>query len=132
MKTPILQAHVLPLSPLSQGEVIIRRWATLGSAVHVRNIRLSGCGTRRDPTLTLEEHEAVVYFWTKYNNGRIENNCRCSSNDTMIALQRATSAKNSGATVCDGNALLYKTTQKGLIEHFTYVAGSRGIPMIPL
>ena len=90
------------------------------------------CGTTgENATQPIEEHEQVVDFCCRYNNGRMKIVAGVGSNCTMTAYHLAKSAKASGA---DGILMVTpyynKTTQKGLIEHFSYVADRVDIPMI--
>lgn len=90
------------------------------------------CGTTgENATMTQYEHEELVYRVCAHNNGRMKIIAGVGSNDTEKALKFAKSAMHSGA---DGILMVTpyynKTTQKGLYEHFTYVADRADIPMI--
>lgn len=90
------------------------------------------CGTTgENATQPVPEHEKLVDFCVKHTAGRMKIIAGVGSNDTMTSLQLATSAKASGA---DGILMVTpyynKTTQKGLVAHFTYVADRVDIPMI--
>ena len=90
------------------------------------------CGTTgENATLTKYEHEAAVDFTCRKVDGRMKVIAGVGSNDTKKALGFAQSAIHSGA---DGILMVTpyynKTTQKGLYEHFTYVADRADIPMI--
>lgn len=90
------------------------------------------CGTTgENATQPCEEHEKLVDFSVKYNNGRMKIIAGVGSNDTMTALRLATSAKASGV---DGILMVTpyynKTSQQGLIKHFSYVADRVDVPMI--
>lgn len=90
------------------------------------------CGTTgENATMTEYEHEELIDFACKYNNGRMKIIAGVGSNNTEKALKNAKSAKHYGA---DGILMVTpyynKSTQKGLIEHFTYVADRVEIPMI--
>lgn len=90
------------------------------------------CGTTgENATQPITEHERLVDFCCQYNNGRMKIVAGVGSNDTMTALGLATSAKKSGV---DGILMVTpyynKTTQKGLIQHFSYVADRVDVPMI--
>ena len=64
-------------------------------------------------------------------NGRMKVIAGIGSNNTENALRAAENAKYSGAdAVLMVTPYYNKTTQKGLIEHFSYVADSVDIPMI--
>ena len=90
------------------------------------------CGTTgENATHTPNEHDELVRVTVRTVNGRMKVIAGIGSNNTANALRAAEDAKYSGA-----NAVLMvtpyynKTTQKGLIEHFSYVADRVDIPMI--
>ena len=90
------------------------------------------CGTTgENATMTAYEHEELIDRVCSYNDGRMKIIAGVGSNDTEKALRFAKSAVHSGA---DGILMVTpyynKTTQKGLYEHFTYVADRVDIPMI--
>lgn len=90
------------------------------------------CGTTgENATQPVPEHEKLVDFCVKHNNGRMKIIAGVGSNDSNTALQLATSAKASGV---DGILMVTpyynKTTQKGLVQHFSYVADRVDVPMI--
>lgn len=90
------------------------------------------CGTTgENATQPIPEHEELVDFCCQHNNGRMKIIAGVGSNDTMTSLRLATSAKASGA---DGILMVTpyynKTSQQGLIRHFSYVADRVDIPMI--
>ena len=87
--------------------------------------------TGESATLTDEEHKAAIKFTVDYVNKRIPVIAGTGSNDTDYAVQLSIYAQEVGA-----DALLLvtpyynKTSQKGLIEHFTYIADRVNIPII--
>lgn len=90
------------------------------------------CGTTGESaTLSIEEHEAVISLGTETVAGRCRVIAGTGSNDTKTALQLSLYAAMAGA-----DALLLvtpyynKTTQEGLIRHYTYVADRVNCPMI--
>ncbi|HHU22362.1 MAG TPA: 4-hydroxy-tetrahydrodipicolinate synthase [Clostridiales bacterium] len=90
------------------------------------------CGTTgENATQPVDEHEELVDFVVKYTAGRMKVVAGVGSNDTMTSLRLATSAKASGV---DGILMVTpyynKTSQHGLIKHFTYVADRVDVPMI--
>ncbi|MBQ3090257.1 MAG: 4-hydroxy-tetrahydrodipicolinate synthase [Oscillospiraceae bacterium] len=90
------------------------------------------CGTTGESsTQTLEEHKSVVSFAVKQIAGRCKVIAGAGSNDTMAALELALSAERDGV---DGLLMVTpyynKTTQKGLIAHYTYVADRVHTPII--
>ena len=90
------------------------------------------CGTTgENATMTQYEHEELIEFVCRYNDSRMKIIAGVGSNDTKKALRFAQCAMR-----CDADGILMvtpyynKTTQKGLAEHFTYVADRVDIPMI--
>lgn len=107
------------------GELIDMQYAGGTSAIVV-------CGTTgENATQPCDEHEALVDYVVKKNAGRMKIIAGVGSNDTMTSIRLATSAQASGA---DGILMVTpyynKTTQKGLVAHFSYVADRVNIPMI--
>ena len=90
------------------------------------------CGTTGEAaTQTIDEHAQLVDFCVKKNAGRMKIIAGVGSNDTNTAFELATAAKASGA---DGILMVTpyynKTSQRGLVQHFTYVADRVDIPMV--
>jgi len=90
------------------------------------------CGTTgENATLSENEHMELIRKTIMYNNSRMKIIAGVGSNNTQAALKKAENAKFFGA---DGILMVTpyynKSTQKGLIEHFTYVADRVEIPMI--
>ena len=90
------------------------------------------CGTTgENATLTQNEHEELVRQSVLYVNKRMKVIAGVGSNNTKTALRHAEDAKFAGADAILMVTPYYnKTTQKGLIEHFSYVADRVDIPMI--
>lgn len=90
------------------------------------------CGTTgENATLSTEEHDELIRVTVRETNGRMKVIAGIGSNNTKNALRSAENAKYAGA---DGVLMVSpyynKTSQKGLAEHFTYVADRVDIPMI--
>ena len=90
------------------------------------------CGTTGEsPTLSDEEHTACIRYAVKQAAGRVPVIAGTGSNDTKYAIWLSQQAQADGA-----DALLLvtpyynKTTQAGLIAHFTAMADAAGIPVI--
>lgn len=90
------------------------------------------CGTTgENATLTKLEYEEITRFCVRENRGRMKLIAGVGSNNTLTALSNAENARYAGADAILMVTPYYnKTTQKGLIEHFTYVADRVDIPMI--
>ena len=90
------------------------------------------CGTTgENATLTNNEHQELVRTAILHNAGRMKLIAGVGSNNTLTALRRAEEAKAAGADAILMVTPYYnKSTQRGLVEHFTYVADRVEIPMI--
>lgn len=90
------------------------------------------CGTTGESsTQTLDEHMKTVDFCVKHVAGRVKVIAGSGSNDTRAALQLSKSAAASGADALLSVTPYYnKASQKGLIEHFTYIADRVNVPII--
>lgn len=90
------------------------------------------CGTTGENAVqSQEEHDELVRVAVNHTAGRMKVIAGIGSNNTLHALRNAQNAKAVGA---DGVLMVTpyynKSTQKGLVEHFRYVADRADIPMI--
>lgn len=90
------------------------------------------CGTTgENPTHTEEEHDRLVDLTVEKCRGRMKVIVGVGSNNTEHALFEARKAQKAGA---DGILMVTpyynKTSQKGLVEHFSYVADRVDLPMV--
>lgn len=87
--------------------------------------------TGESATMTDEEHREVIKFTVDYVNKRIPVIAGTGSNDTKYAAALSQFAEEAGA---DGLLIVTpyynKTTQKGLIKHYNYIADRVNIPII--
>ena len=87
--------------------------------------------TGEGSTLTEEEHMEVIRFSVQHTAKRVPVIAGTGSNDTACCIRLSMAAKEAGA-----DALLLvtpyynKTTQRGLIAHYTYVADTVDMPII--
>ena len=90
------------------------------------------CGTTgENPTHSEDEHNELVRFTVQASRGRMKVIAGVGSNNTRTALKYAQNARYAGADAILMVTPYYsKSTQKGLIEHFSYVADRVEIPMI--
>lgn len=93
-------------------------------------ILISGT-TGENATQSFEERCMMFESAAKYNRGRMKLIAGIGANNTEIAYQYAKAAESCGY---DGVLMVTpyynKTTQTGLIKHFTYVADRINVPMI--
>ena len=90
------------------------------------------CGTTGESsTLTHEEHTQCIDFTVKHTAGRVPVIAGTGSNDTAYAIELTREAQKSGV---DGALIVTpyynKTSQKGLIAHYTAIADSCDLPII--
>ncbi len=90
------------------------------------------CGTTGESAcMTDQEHIDCISYAVRKVNGRIPVVAGAGSNDTGYAVELSKEAKNLGA-----DALLHvtpyynKTSQRGLIQHFTRIADATDLPVI--
>ncbi|MBQ1475392.1 MAG: 4-hydroxy-tetrahydrodipicolinate synthase [Ruminococcus sp.] len=90
------------------------------------------CGTTGEAaTLTVKEHCEVLSFVCERINGRIPVIAGTGSNDTSTAIELSKSAEASGADALLSVTPYYnKTSQTGLIRHFTTIADNIDLPLI--
>lgn len=90
------------------------------------------CGTTgENATQTQAEQDELIRFCCAKSAGRMKVIAGIGSNNTQHALENAEKSKAAGA---DGLLMITpyynKTTQKGLVEHFFYVADRVDVPMV--
>ena len=90
------------------------------------------CGTTGEgATLSPAEHAELFRLAAEVSAGRVKIIAGIGSNDTAGALDTAHMAEDAGA---DGLLMVTpyynKTTQSGLVEHFTYVADRAKLPLV--
>lgn len=90
------------------------------------------CGTTGESaTMNSEEYSEIIKFTVEKVNGRVPVIAGSGSNNTAIALEHSLVAQKLGA-----DALLIvtpyynKSSQQGLINHYTYIADRVNIPII--
>lgn len=90
------------------------------------------CGTTGEAaTLTVKEHCEVLSFVCEKVGGRIPVIAGTGSNDTNTAIELSKSAEASGADALLSVTPYYnKTSQTGLIRHFTTIADNIDLPII--
>ena len=134
MKTPVfVGSSTAIVTPFRDGKVDYKK---LGELIDFQiaggTAAITICGTTGESsTQSLEEHTATVDFCIKYVNSRVKVIAGAGSNDTLAALFLSQEAEKSGAdAVLLVTPYYNKTSQRGLVKHFTYVADRIGIPII--
>ncbi|MDR0382062.1 MAG: 4-hydroxy-tetrahydrodipicolinate synthase [Oscillospiraceae bacterium] len=134
MKTPVfVGSSVAIVTPFTGDFVDFERLGELIEFQISNNTNaITICGTTGEAsTQTIPEHLATIEYCIKKVDGRVPVIAGTGSNDTNHALLMSQAAEESGA-----DALLLvtpyynKTTQAGLVKHFTYLADRVHIPII--
>ena len=134
MKTPVFEgSSTAIITPFRDGKVDYMKLGELidfqiagGTAAITINGTTGECST-----MTLEESTATIDFCVKHVNSRVKVIAGTGSNDTQSALFMAQSAEKSGADALMMVTPYYnKTTQQGLIKHFTFLADRVHTPII--
>ena len=87
--------------------------------------------TGESPTLSVEEHNAVIAFTVKTAAGRIPVIAGTGGNSTAEAIELTAAAKAAGADASLQVVPYYnKPTQEGLYRHFKTIAEAVDIPII--
>ena len=99
---------------------------------HTTPTPLSSCGTTGESaTLSHEEHTECIRYTVKRVAGRVPVIAGTGSNDTSYAIKLSQQAEADGADALLLVAPYYnKSTQRGLIAHYTAIANSVHLPCI--
>ena len=125
-------AMVALVTPFRNGEV---DWEALGRLI---DFQLAGgiqalvpCGTTGEsPTLSHEEHDAVIEFTIQRASGQVPVVAGTGSNSTAEAVRLTGHAKDAGADAClVVNPYYNKPTQQGMFEHIAEIA-EVGLPIV--
>ena len=134
MKTPVFTgSSVAIVTPFRDGKVDYKKLGELidfqiagGTAAITINGTTGECST-----MTLEESTAAIDFCVKHVNSRVKVIAGTGSNDTQSALFLSQSAERSGADALMMVSPYYnKTSQRGLVKHFTFLADRVHLPII--
>ncbi len=134
MKTPIFTgSNVAIVTPLTEAGVNFEKLGELiDFQIENGTNAITVCGTTGESaTLSHEEHCKVIEYSVKKVAGRVPVIAGTGSNDTSYALELSKFAEDAGV---DGLLMVTpyynKTTQRGLINHYTYVADRVNKPII--
>jgi 4-hydroxy-tetrahydrodipicolinate synthase len=134
MKIPVFTGSSTAIvTPFRDGKVDYKKFAELiDFQIAGGTAAITVCGTTGESsTQSLEEHTATIDFCVKHVNGRIRVIAGTGSNDTHDALFLSQEAEKSGAdAVLLVTPYYNKTTQRGLIKHFTFIADRVSVPLI--
>ena len=134
MKTPVfLGSSVAIVTPFRDGKVDYKKLGELIDfqiAGGTSAITINGT-TGECSTMTLEESTAIIDFCVKHVNSRVKVVAGTGSNDTQSALFLSQSAEKSGADALMMVSPYYnKTSQRGLVKHFNFLADRVNVPII--
>lgn len=134
MQTPLFSgAGTAVVTPFRDNALDLDTFDKLLERQHAGGVSaLIVCGTTGEAaTLTPQEHETLYQRAVEKSAGRMKVIAGIGSNDPRKAMDLALRAENAGA---DGLLMVTpyynKTTQAGLIEHFSYVANRSSLPLI--
>jgi 4-hydroxy-tetrahydrodipicolinate synthase len=134
MKTPVFKGSSTAIvTPFRDGKVDYKKLGELidfqiagGTSAITINGTTGECSTQ-----TLEESTATIDFCVKHVNSRVKVIAGTGSNDTQSALFLSQAAEKSGADALMIVSPYYnKTTQRGLVKHFTFLADRVKLPII--
>ena len=134
MKTPVFTgSSVAIVTPFKDGKVDYKKLGELIDfqiAAGTAAITINGT-TGECSTMTLEESTATIDFCVKHVNSRVKVIAGTGSNDTQSALFLSQAAEKSGADALMMVTPYYnKTSQRGLVKHFTFLADRVNIPIV--
>jgi len=131
-KTKLEGSMTALVTPFADGEV---DWETLGALID-RQLEggtrgLVPCGTTGEsPTLSHEEHDAVIEFTIRRAAGRAVVIAGTGSNSTAEAVRLTAHAAEAGADAClVVNPYYNKPTQEGMFRHVVEIA-KIGLPIV--
>lgn len=134
VKTPVFEgSSTAIITPFRDGKVDYKK---LGELIDVQIAggisAITVCGTTGEcSTQSLEEHTATVDFCVKHVNSRVKVIAGTGSNDTLAALFLSQEAEKSGAdSVLLVTPYYNKTSQRGLIKHYRFIADRINTPII--
>lgn len=134
MKTPVYRGSATALvTPFRDGKIDFKKLGELVDfqiAGGTSAIVVNGT-TAENSTQTIEESTMAIDFVVKHVNSRVKVIAGTGSNDTQSALFMSQSAEKSGADALLMVTPYYnKTSQRGLIKHYTFLADRVNLPII--
>lgn len=120
-------------TPFNEKGVNLKEFARLVENQIKENVdAIIVCGTTGESsTMTIEEKIETIRCAVQVSNGRVPIIAGTSSNNTKAVVEMNEKVKELGV---DGVLIVTpyynKTTQKGLIEHYTYIANNTSLPII--
>ena len=135
MKTPVfLGSSVAIVTPFDKdGKVNYAKFHELVDLqIAGGTAAITVCGTTGEKsTLKDDEHLDLIRDCVKYVNGRCKVVAGAGSNDTIYSLHLCQEAEEAGADALLVVTPYYnKTSQHGLVKHYTYLADNLHTPMI--
>jgi 4-hydroxy-tetrahydrodipicolinate synthase len=121
------------VTPFKNGEVDFEKYGELIDWQIENSIdAIITCGTTGEgSTLSDAEHKAVMKYCVEKVGGRVPVIAGTGSNDTLYSVQLSQFAESIGVDALMLVTPYYnKTTQRGLINHFEYIADRVNIPIV--
>lgn len=121
------------ITPFTGGEIDWKRFdAFVEWQIEKGSHGVVPCGTTGEsPTVTHDDHKAIIQRCVQVVDGRIPVIAGTGSNSTAEAIELTTAAKNAGADGCLVVTPYYnKPTQDGMIAHFTAIHDAVDLPMV--
>lgn len=132
-KLPFTGAGVAIVTPFNGNET---NYDALGELIEMHIAKKTDaiviCGTTGEAsTMPDEEHLAAIEYTVKKVNGRIPVIAGTGSNETAHAIELSKKAEELGVDgLLQVTPYYNKTTQKGLVAHFTAIANAVSVPVI--
>ncbi|MBR7142029.1 MAG: 4-hydroxy-tetrahydrodipicolinate synthase [Clostridia bacterium] len=134
MKTPVFTGSAVALiTPFTDSGIDFNKIAELVEwQLENGTQAIVACGTTAETaTMSTEEKKQVIRFIIEKTNGRVPVIAGTGSNCTQSALEMSLFAKQAGADALLVVTPYYnKTTQDGLVAHYTYIADRVDLPLI--
>jgi len=121
------------ITPFKNGEIDYDNYYSLIEFQIKNNIdAIIVCGTTGEAsTLTDDEHKKMIDVTVEKVNGRVKVIAGAGANDTAYAVELSKYSEKAGVDgILQVTPYYNKTTQKGLIRHFTQIADSVSTPIV--
>jgi len=134
MKVPVFTgSSVAIITPFCDGKIdFFKLGELIDFQIDGGTAAITICGTTGEAsTLSLQEKLEAIDFCVRYTGARAKVIAGTGSNDTAEALYLSQAAESLGAdAVLLVTPYYNKTTQSGLVNHYTYIADRIAVPLI--
>lgn len=121
------------ITPFSESGIDYKRLGELldHQQKHGAAAVLMAATTGESACLTESEYEKLLDFTVRYVSGKMKVIAGIGGNNTEACLKKARTAENAGVDAVIMTTPYYnKSTQRGIVEHFRYVADRVSVPLI--